>query len=277
MAPALLLPLSLADAPTTAPTPPNALANPNRSSPKSLRCSSFPLSKSLFPRFQIRCSYTGPLLSSSSSSGFDFEHERVVCPRPAEIPWSKELCNSVHLIGIVGTPVQIKHLSSGKVVAWCRLAVKKSATDTAWSVPLAVSFHHVCFLQEKVMRIIRFFIVSFSDIIWTAITAVVVAQVVVGVAIIPNQLRATINLTFWDVLAHVAFQHVEKGQQIYVRGRLISDTIEGDDEKRQTYYKVLLIIVVVQQLNFVERTPAPVSLYEPEMNFMTAGNSCLML
>lgn len=48
-----------------------------------------------------------------------------------------------------------------------------------------------------------------------------------------------INLTFWDELAHVAFQHVEKGQQIYVSGRLVSDTVEGDDGKQQTYYKVL--------------------------------------
>lgn len=48
-----------------------------------------------------------------------------------------------------------------------------------------------------------------------------------------------INLTFWDELANVAFQHVEKGQQIYVSGRLVSDTVEGDDGKQQTYYKVL--------------------------------------
>ena len=48
-----------------------------------------------------------------------------------------------------------------------------------------------------------------------------------------------ISLTFWDELAHVAFQHVEKGQQVYVSGRLVSDTVEGDDEKdRQVYYKV---------------------------------------
>lgn len=53
-------------------------------------------------------------------------------PRPSEIVWKKELCNLVQLIGIVGTPVECKELSSGKVVAWCRLAVKKSATDTTW-------------------------------------------------------------------------------------------------------------------------------------------------
>ncbi|KAJ6708958.1 hypothetical protein OIU74_010126 [Salix koriyanagi] len=110
--------------------------------------------------------------------------------KPDEIQWNKELCNSVHLIGVVGIPVEIKHLPSGKVVAWTRLAVKKSATDTSW-----------------------------------------------------------INLTFWDELAHVASQHVEKGQQIYVSGRLISDSVENDDGKLQTYYKV-----VVQQLNFIERS-----------------------
>ncbi|KAJ6306572.1 hypothetical protein OIU78_021814 [Salix suchowensis] len=74
--------------------------------------------------------------------------------------------------GIVGTPVEIKHLPSGKVVAWTRLAVKKSANDTSW-----------------------------------------------------------INLTFWDDLAQVASQHVEKGHQIYVSGRLISDSVEIDEGK----------------------------------------------
>ncbi|KAK2970192.1 hypothetical protein RJ640_019660 [Escallonia rubra] len=111
------------------------------------------------------------------------QYERSVAsqqhPRPSVIQWKKELCNSVQLIGIVATPVQIKHLSSGKVLAWSRLAVKKSPTDTAW-----------------------------------------------------------INLTFWDELAHVASQHIEKGHQIYVSGRLVSDTVEADDGKQQTYYKV---------------------------------------
>ncbi|XAR58596.1 hypothetical protein NMG60_11014064 [Bertholletia excelsa] len=120
-------------------------------------------------------------------------------PRPSEIRWKKELCNCVQLIGILATPVQIKQLSSGKVLAWSRLAVKKSATDTIW-----------------------------------------------------------INLTFWDELAHVAFQHVEKGQQIYVSGRLVSDTVESEDGKQHTYYKV-----VVQQLNFVERNfSSPEALYD---------------
>ncbi|KAJ6337017.1 hypothetical protein OIU76_006810 [Salix suchowensis] len=126
--------------------------------------------------------------------------------KPDEIQWNKELCNSVHLIGVVGIPVEIKHLPSGKVVAWTRLAVKKSATDTSW-----------------------------------------------------------INLTFWDELAHVASQHVEKGQQIYVSGRLISDSVENDDGKLQTYYKV-----VVQQLNFIERS-SPTGLYDRGSNNVEAG------
>lgn len=113
----------------------------------------------------------------------------------------------VHLIGIVAIPVEIKHLPSGKVLAWTRLAVKKSATDTTW-----------------------------------------------------------INLTLWDELAHVAFQHVEKGQQIYVSGRLVSDTVENDDGKQQTYYKV-----VVQELNFVERNSSSMTLNNRDSNYMTAG------
>ncbi|CAH1417747.1 unnamed protein product [Lactuca virosa] len=87
--------------------------------------------------------------------------------------------------------LNLSNLAPGKVLAWCRLAVKKSSTDTTW-----------------------------------------------------------INLTFWDDLAHIASQHVEKGQQIYVSGRIVSDTVDSDDGKQQTYYKV-----VVQQLNFVERSP----------------------
>lgn len=47
-----------------------------------------------------------------------------------------------------------------------------------------------------------------------------------------------INLTLWDELAHVAHQHLEKGQQIFVSGRLISDTVDNEDGKQQTYYKV---------------------------------------
>ncbi|KAM1484000.1 hypothetical protein FF1_035774 [Malus domestica] len=133
----------------------------------------------------------------------------IAFPRPAEVQWKKELCNMVHLIGVVGLPVEIKHLPSGKVLAWTRLAVKKSATDTSW-----------------------------------------------------------INLTFWDELAHVAFQHVEKGQQIYVSGRLISDSVETDEGKQQTYYKV-----VVQQLNFVEKGFSSPALKDHDSDSFTAGRN----
>ncbi|XP_038971725.1 protein OSB2, chloroplastic-like, partial [Phoenix dactylifera] len=67
-----------------------------------------------------------------SSGNADYEHARVLHPRSQEIPWSEELANSVRLIGIAGAPIQIKHLSSGKVVAWTRLGVKKSASETTW-------------------------------------------------------------------------------------------------------------------------------------------------
>ncbi|XP_024974983.1 protein OSB2, chloroplastic-like [Cynara cardunculus var. scolymus] len=152
----------------------------------------------------------------NTNNGF-YEYEQGLVgngqqyPRPSEVPWKKEFCNSVQLIGIVGTPVEFKQLSSGKVLAWSRLAVKKSATDTTW-----------------------------------------------------------INLTFWDELAHVASQHVEKGQQIYVSGRLVSDTVDSDDGKQQTYYKV-----VVQQLNFVERSSSSLS-YDGDSNFNSSSGSSSM-
>lgn len=56
----------------------------------------------------------------------------VAYPKPSEIPWKKELSNSVSLIGTVGMPVELKHLTSGKDVAWTRLAVWKSSTETSW-------------------------------------------------------------------------------------------------------------------------------------------------
>nr|GMD27948.1 protein OSB2, chloroplastic-like [Ipomoea batatas] len=101
---------------------------------------------------------SGPISYSndySNPNGVVYEYDRFGAsqyPRPMEIQWKKELCNSVQLIGVVAKPVQIKHLPSGKVLAWSRLAVKKSQNETCW-----------------------------------------------------------INLSFWDELAHVAFQHVEKG------------------------------------------------------------------
>ncbi|KAJ8458952.1 hypothetical protein OPV22_031878 [Ensete ventricosum] len=148
-----------------------------------------------------------PFPARCSSGHGEHEYEGVPRQRPQEIPWSKDLANSVHLIGIVGSSVQIKHLSSGKVLAWTRLGVKKSASETTW-----------------------------------------------------------INLTFWDELAHMAFQHVEKGHQVHVSGRLVSDVVEGDDEKRQVFYKV-----VVQQLDFIERNYSTVSLYEPETRSVDSG------
>ncbi|XP_057519707.1 protein OSB2, chloroplastic-like [Amaranthus tricolor] len=171
---------------------------------------SFPLSISFSLRQNIkqlvcndvaRCSLDNP----------DSNEQMGTYPRPSEIPWKKELCNSVQLIGIVGVPVQLTHLSSGKVVASTRIAVRKSATDTSW-----------------------------------------------------------INLTFWDELAHVANQHLQKGQQIYVSGRLLSDTVETEDGKQQTYYKV-----TVQRLNFVERnSSSPVALYDGSSDLMaTFGKS----
>jgi hypothetical protein len=54
-----------------------------------------------------------------------------------------------------------------------------------------------------------------------------------------------INLTFWDELAHIAFQYVEKGNQIYISGRLVSDTVESDDGKQQTYYKVFFKKIII--------------------------------
>ncbi|XP_057784364.1 protein OSB2, chloroplastic-like [Salvia miltiorrhiza] len=160
---------------------------------------------------RIKCSFD---YSGANNNNGIYEYERYAAagpqyPRPSEIQWKKELCNSVQLIGVVGAPVQIKHLASGKVVGWSRLAVKKSQTDTIW-----------------------------------------------------------INLTFWDELAHIASQHVEKGQQIHVSGRLVSDTVENDDGKQQTYYKV-----VVQHLNFIEKSPSPVPLYNGDSNSATPGKS----
>ncbi|KAK9013461.1 hypothetical protein V6N11_041469 [Hibiscus sabdariffa] len=130
-------------------------------------------------------------------------------PKPSEIPWNKDLCNTVHLIGNVGAPVEIKHLPSGKVLAWTRLAVRKSPTDTTW-----------------------------------------------------------INLTFWDELANTAYQHVEKGQQLYVCGRLVSDTVESDDGKQQTYYKI-----VVQQINFIERNSSSTASYDRGFGDRKFGNN----
>ncbi|KAK8953561.1 hypothetical protein KSP40_PGU006658 [Platanthera guangdongensis] len=146
----------------------------------------------------------------SCSSGYgDYQPEKTAHSRPPEIPWSKDLANSVHLIGNIGASVQIKQLSSGKVLAWTSLGVKKSSSETSW-----------------------------------------------------------INLTFWDELAHIAFQHVEKGNQVYVSGRLVSDTTEGEDDKPRVFYKV-----VVQQLSFIEKTIPSVSFYEQRTDSVNSEKS----
>lgn len=95
--------------------------------------------RKLAPAPRIRCSfdYSAAAAASGSSDSGLYEYERYATagpqyPRPPEIQWKKELCNSVQLIGVVGAPIQIKHLASGKVVGWSRLAVKKSQTDTIW-------------------------------------------------------------------------------------------------------------------------------------------------
>ncbi|XP_047335324.1 protein OSB2, chloroplastic-like [Impatiens glandulifera] len=148
------------------------------------------------------CSKLGVKCSIGYESNGYGAYEDQQFPRPSEIQWKKELCNFVQIIGTVGSPVQIKKLSSGKALAWSRLAFKKSSTETSW-----------------------------------------------------------INLTFWDELAQTAFQHVEKGDQIFVSGRLISDIVENDDGKQQTFFKI-----VVQQLNFVERSQPSNTLVNGDSN-----------
>ncbi|KAK9057353.1 hypothetical protein SSX86_022188 [Deinandra increscens subsp. villosa] len=167
--------------------------------------------------FDYNYNHTGVVAQANNNEHYEYEKglagNGIEYPRPSEVPWSKELWNSVQLIGAVGTPVEFKQLSSGKVLAWCRLAVKKSATDTTW-----------------------------------------------------------ISLTFWDEMAHIASQHVVKGQQIHVSGRLVSDTVDSDDGKQQTYYKV-----VVQQLNFVEKTlPPAAASNDGDFNYNYSSNSSSM-
>ncbi|KAF2325285.1 hypothetical protein GH714_026112 [Hevea brasiliensis] len=166
-----------------------------------------PTHLSFYPRTDIeRFRFNRSLKCSVHFRDNNF-NQVVEYAKPAVVPWNKELCNTVHFIGIVGTPVEIKHLPSGKVLAWTRLAVKKTATETTW-----------------------------------------------------------ISLTFWDELAQVTSQHVEKGHQIYVSGRLVSDVVENDDGKQQTYYKV-----VVQQLNFIERSSGSPALYDRDSDSMVAS------
>ena len=62
---------------------------------------------------------------------FSNHSKDVEYPKPSEVPWKKELCNSVNLIGVVAAPVQIKHLPSDKAVAWTSLAIKKTNAKTS--------------------------------------------------------------------------------------------------------------------------------------------------
>ncbi|KAG6724188.1 hypothetical protein I3842_03G245900 [Carya illinoinensis] len=83
-------------------------------------------------------------------------------------------------------------------------------------------------------------------------------------------------MTFWDELAHSSFQHVEKGHQIYVLGRLVIDIVESEDGKQQIYYQRQVPIytflpVIVQQLNFVVRSLSSSPLYDHDSDSMTAG------
>ncbi|GER55386.1 single-stranded DNA-binding protein [Striga asiatica] len=109
---------------------------------------------------RIKCSfdYNGSGTAANNGSGF-YEYERgaetsavaesMQHPKPAEIQWNKELCNTVQFIGVIAAPVQIKHFPSGKVVANSRLTVKTNKTDTVrinlnfWNELAQVAFQHV--------------------------------------------------------------------------------------------------------------------------------------
>ncbi|MED6110956.1 hypothetical protein PIB30_047834 [Stylosanthes scabra] len=183
----------------------NLLIVPN-SNPKTQRLTKFQWKKMNKP-ISLKCSYSSYSMEHQTQQSQSHSQSHVACPKPSEIQWKKELCNSVSLIGVVAAPVEIKNLPSGKVLAWTRLAVKKNATQTSW-----------------------------------------------------------INLTFWDELAHAAFQHVKKGHQIYVSGRLVTDTVESDEGKQQTYYKV-----VAQQLNFIEGNLSPGSSHDQDSDYTISG------
>ncbi|XP_078150049.1 protein OSB1, mitochondrial-like [Carex rostrata] len=178
--------------PSLSPCPPQ---NPNPNfAPISLLSSSLSLSLRFPPSPPL-----SPIRCSGNNDG-NFKQEVVTYPKPEAVAWSLALANTVQLIGNVGKPVEIKRLASGNVVAWTRLGVYKSSTETTW-----------------------------------------------------------VNLTFWNELAHVAYQHVEPGKQIFVSGRLVSDEVK-DNENIREYFKV-----IVKQLNFVQNSSSPVSFYDPRM------------
>lgn len=54
-------------------------------------------------------------------------------PRPQEVPWQKELANTVHFMGVIGRAVQFKYTQSGKAFAWTRIGVRSgSDEETMW-------------------------------------------------------------------------------------------------------------------------------------------------
>ena len=63
-------------------------------------------------------------------------------PMPSTVPWSKEMANTVHLIGNVGRDMVIKYLDTGKVVAKSSLAVQRGSVKKdeppSWYVLLSM-------------------------------------------------------------------------------------------------------------------------------------------
>ncbi|CAK9265225.1 unnamed protein product [Sphagnum jensenii] len=118
-------------------------------------------------------------------------------PRPSSVVWSKELANTVHFIGRLGRDMEVKHLDTGKVVAKCSLAVRKSSKK--------------------------------------------------------DEVPSWLEMEFWDTLAHVALQHLKKGDQVYVTGCLKVDLYVKDAVQHK------IPRVVVQDLKFVEQ-----SMYQEE-------------
>lgn len=65
---------------------------------------------------------------SEAPAGFEVEIDsNNEFPRPSSVPWSKEVANTVHLIGNVGRDMDIKYLDTGKVVAKSSLAVSRNS------------------------------------------------------------------------------------------------------------------------------------------------------
>jgi hypothetical protein len=83
-----------------------------------------------------RCYSQGARAMSSqwrpeASGGFEGHEVEVDSnnefPRPSSVAWSKEMANTVHLIGNVGRDMEIKYLDTGKVVAKSSLAVNRNS------------------------------------------------------------------------------------------------------------------------------------------------------